>query len=162
MGYNDYFDKFDTKDFELLAKNYAQKYSQKAPVQSLSINNFYEENSKQFFVAFEALLDLLFWYDKDRNNSKITYKNHQNIAQKISVNTHIKEYAKIYLECKKECYFSPFFSVINKDFDYEKELVFALKKLLFKMQYIENSNLKTRLIDNIFLTHKYVLLGYFR
>ena len=70
MEYKDFCEKYDTKDFEKLAREYTKMYGAGVNVLSNS-----ENKTKNFLQAYENLLDILFELCKniDKNFEKLKY-----------------------------------------------------------------------------------------
>ena len=132
-NYNDYIDRFDAKDFEKLAREYAKKYQNNGSIMGLNDgqsamkneNNFAQndgQNIEQFFANFESLIGTLIEFDFDSIYSK-KYTNFasKNIKKNIEINALTKSLCKTYFELKGEPYFCPINSH-KKDLNNSKNL----------------------------------------
>lgn len=116
-NYNDYIDRFDTKDFEKLAREYTKKYQNDGSIMGLNnaqneIKNEHNfalkeaQNTEQFFANFESLIKALMQFDFDSIYTK-KYSNFtsKNIKKDTEINALTKSLCRAYFELKGEPYF---------------------------------------------------------
>lgn len=118
-NYNDYIDRFDAKDFEKLAREYAKKYQNNGSIMGLNDgqsemkneHNFAQNDGQdieQFFANFESLIKALIEFDFDSIYiKKYTNFASKNIKKNIEINALTKSLCKTYFELKGEPYFCP-------------------------------------------------------
>ncbi len=147
MEYQDFCEKFDTKQFELLAKEYSKNLSQK-------VNIFNENNSKkeEFLVKFESLLEILFTLQKTNFAGKKTLFSKQNLIYKQHLKEVTKNLCKIYCSIKNKCYFSPFEKVFYKKENAADEVVLQIRNILESpLDFLQNEQRKSLIESLIYL-----------
>lgn len=164
--YNDYIEKFDTKSFEKLAKEYSKQYPQSDIVLGLNFAKKEEDfaqktgqNLESFLTKYEALLDILFECNLD---SFCVQKSNKILTKKCSKNALItdliKGYCKLYLEVKGSEYFCPISPWKNGQ---KVDKIYAsIKEILLTDFSFLDAKKREKLIELIFLTIKYIHLGY--
>ena len=147
MGYNDYFDSFDTKKLDFLKEEYAKKYSDNASlINVLQVEQ--KDNLEHFFKKYERLLDVLFYINKRSKSAGCISKNNQ--FQSIT-----KSLCGLYFNLKGGYYFSPLASVLGDSFDAKKQLFFAIKEVLKSPFYLIKEEAKNVLIEQLIFLVKY-------
>ena len=157
MEYKDFCEKYDTKDFEKLAREYTKMYGTGVNVLSNS-----ENKTKNFLQAYENLLDILFELCKniDKNFEKLKEKNSVK-----NIKNCVKNLCKIYQKIDGNFYFST--SKCRVNFDVKKcqkngkifdEILDKIKGVFLTNFDLLNCDEKGVFFDNIFDLIKYIFL----
>ena len=154
MEYNDFCEKYDSKTFENLAREYAKNCQNSVKTLSYDKNKF-----EKFINIFENLLEKLFAYCliMDKNNLKINAKNAWKSVKKTTQNL-----CKIYVKIKGEFFFSASKCNVKnnaKKSQQKEEILVVIKEIFLGGFFDINFEEKNIFFDEVFELIKYIILS---
>ena len=134
MKYNDFFGVIDTKNFELMAKEYAKLNA--SNVNILQNINLHQE---EFIKVYEDFLTILMMYYKENSQDSLLNFGDFSGGQKAKFREIISKFCGFYKEIKCDYFFTPFACKIEANFDIKNEVKKRLEKVVFLApKYLSN------------------------
>ena len=151
MVYNDLFGSFDSKSFELMAKEYSKKNNKN--IEILQNNS---KNTNEFLDEFENFLRLLMSFYKENNRQNFTFFEDKIQLKNEDLRGIISNFCGLYKEVKNDYFFTPFACKIEGNFDIKNEIKNSAEKLLFLSPNNLQKDGQKMLIKSCFLLVKFL------